>query len=158
MFKVDNPSTEPDARQELEVVEVPCRICGTPVRMGPTRTIAFCPEHKPGARTAGSFEVSTQVRADGTILQETYVPMIQQVIRTVVRTQEEQLRQALLDLGWTPPPDPQPPGREPRGGSPLQTPRRRIHGRWVSRDELESQNPAHGADEDAEAVGEGEGE
>ena len=52
------------------------------------------------------FEVVTTPSKDGKIVQELYSVhhgMRQQIMRHVIYTQEQQLRDALIALGWTPP-------------------------------------------------------
>ena len=52
------------------------------------------------------FEVVTTPQADGKIVQEAYGvfnDIREQMIRRVMDTQEYQIREALIALGWTPP-------------------------------------------------------
>lgn len=52
------------------------------------------------------FEIVTTATEDGKITQELYSvtpDLREQVIRRVMDTQEQQIREALIALGWTPP-------------------------------------------------------
>ena len=57
------------------------------------------------------INVTTRPYADGTIEQETSfdygeeLDLRAHVTKQVMRTQDAQIRQALIDLGWTPPPE-----------------------------------------------------
>lgn len=52
------------------------------------------------------YEMKTKTSAEGTIVQELYYEhegMTALISRRIVHTQEEQIRAALIALGWTPP-------------------------------------------------------
>ena len=56
------------------------------------------------------FKVVTKTarRQDGTIVQEVYSErddVRELILRQVMATQDEEIRKALIALGWTPPPD-----------------------------------------------------
>jgi len=52
------------------------------------------------------FEVTTKHGLDGTIIQEVYSvrnDIREQIMQRVMNTQEQQIKDALIKLGWTPP-------------------------------------------------------
>lgn len=52
------------------------------------------------------FEIVTTPLPDGKILQDTYsisVGVKEQIMRRIMDTKESQVREALIELGWTPP-------------------------------------------------------
>lgn len=51
------------------------------------------------------FEISTKAFPDGRIEQE-LVDIRGRIMRQVINTQEEQIKKALVGLGWTPPNEP----------------------------------------------------
>jgi hypothetical protein len=58
------------------------------------------------------FEVVTSPQPDGTIVQETFAThagIRERIMMRVMRTQDQQIRDALIALGWTPPTDPSTP-------------------------------------------------
>ena len=59
------------------------------------------------------YVVETAICEDGLISQDTiYVAngIREQIMQQVINTKDAQIRQALIDLGWTPPDEPLPPG------------------------------------------------
>lgn len=54
------------------------------------------------------YRINTQVFADGKITQQSelvddHLPSLRDIARRVIDTQDQQIREALIKLGWTPP-------------------------------------------------------
>jgi hypothetical protein len=49
------------------------------------------------------FEIVTKPTVDGKVVQELHSTNLDHLIRCVIDTQEQQIREALIALGWTPP-------------------------------------------------------